>query len=109
MQRSPLRADLLLLLVAAIWGSGFIAQRVAARSMGPLSFNAIRYLIGFAILGVLLASLAAAWALEISPALMAAGLRTFDREAPIAHAPSATRMPQRNIHGIAPSPRSATG
>lgn len=36
---------------------------------------------------VLLASLAAAWALEISPALMAAGLRTFDREAPIAHAP----------------------
>jgi len=36
---------------------------------------------------VLLASLAAAWALEISPALMAAGLRTFDREAPIAHEP----------------------
>ncbi len=41
---------------------------------------------------VLLASLAAAWALEISPALMAAGLRTFDREAPIAHAPI-RRMP----------------
>lgn len=58
MQRSPLRADLILLLVAAIWGSGFIAQRVATRSMGPLSFNAIRYLMGFVILGVLLASLA---------------------------------------------------
>lgn len=41
---------------------------------------------------VLLASLAAAWALEILPALMAAGLRTFDREAPIAHAPI-RRMP----------------
>ncbi|MCY1383999.1 cyanophycin synthetase [compost metagenome] len=36
---------------------------------------------------VLLASLAAAWALEIPPALMAAGLRRFDREAPIAHEP----------------------
>ncbi|MDQ7013546.1 MAG: DMT family transporter [Planctomycetota bacterium] len=57
MHRSPLRADLILLLVAAIWGSGFIAQRVASRSMGPLTFNAIRYLVGFALLGVLLASL----------------------------------------------------
>lgn len=36
---------------------------------------------------VLLASLAAAWALRVSPELMAAGLKTFEREAPIAHPP----------------------
>ena len=57
MQRSPLRADLILLLVAAIWGSGFVAQSVAARSMGPLTFNSTRYLIGFVLVGVLLAAL----------------------------------------------------
>jgi cyanophycin synthetase len=36
---------------------------------------------------VLLASLAAAWALGVSPELMAAGLQTFERDAPIAHPP----------------------
>jgi cyanophycin synthetase len=49
---------------------------------------------------VLLASLAAAWALDISPALMAAGLRTFAREAPIAHAPV------RRVPAAQPSPES---
>lgn len=41
-----LKADLTLLLVAAIWGSAFVAQRVAAAQMGPFWFNGIRFLIG---------------------------------------------------------------
>jgi drug/metabolite transporter (DMT)-like permease len=39
-----LRADLVLLLVAAIWGSGFVAQRLGAQVMDPLYFNASRFL-----------------------------------------------------------------
>ncbi|MEY2891746.1 MAG: hypothetical protein RJA98_1654 [Pseudomonadota bacterium] len=50
---------------------------------------------------VLLASLAAAWALGISPELMVAGLKTFAREAPIDHSPrgpvSATANSQKTV------------
>jgi drug/metabolite transporter (DMT)-like permease len=49
-----LRADLTLLLVASIWGSGFVAQRAAMEHMGPLSFTAVRYVIGSLLLGALL-------------------------------------------------------
>jgi len=55
MRRESLRADAILLLVAAIWGSGFVAQRAASRSIPPLTFNALRYLIGFALVGAALA------------------------------------------------------
>lgn len=55
MNRASLRADGILLLVAAIWGSGFIAQSVAARSMGPLTFNSLRYFLGFGLLACVLA------------------------------------------------------
>ncbi len=34
-----LRADLLLFLVAIIWGTAFIAQKVAMHGMGPLAFS----------------------------------------------------------------------
>ncbi len=34
---------LLLLFVAAIWGSGFVAQRTGMDSLGPYSFNAARF------------------------------------------------------------------
>ena len=37
-----LRANLLLLLTAMIWGSAFVAQDVAMNSMGPFTFNAVR-------------------------------------------------------------------
>jgi len=40
-----LRADLILLLVAIIWGSAFVAQRVAAQQMGVNYFNGLRFLV----------------------------------------------------------------
>ncbi|MDA0336234.1 MAG: EamA family transporter, partial [bacterium] len=43
---SQLRGDLLLLLVAAIWGSAFIAQRLGMDHVGPLAFNGVRFAIG---------------------------------------------------------------
>lgn len=47
---NALRADLMLLLVAAIWGSGFVAQRTAMDHIGPFSFNTARYAIGALVL-----------------------------------------------------------
>lgn len=55
MHKASLRADATLLFVAAIWGSGFIAQAIAAKTMGPLTFNCLRYLVGFALLALFLA------------------------------------------------------
>ncbi len=39
-------ADLQLLLVAAVWGLGFVAQRVGMEYLGPYTFNGIRFLLG---------------------------------------------------------------
>ncbi len=41
-----LTADLILLTVALIWGSGFVAQRVAADHLSPLMYNGMRFLLG---------------------------------------------------------------
>lgn len=41
-----LRADALLLLVAIIWGVGFVIQRTAMESVGPVTFTGVRLLIG---------------------------------------------------------------
>jgi len=41
-----LRADLILLAVAVIWGSSFVAQRVAAAHLGPFLYNGTRFLLG---------------------------------------------------------------
>jgi drug/metabolite transporter (DMT)-like permease len=46
MRLTPLVADLLMLFAAAIWGFGFIAQKEAMDSVGPLTFNAVRFGIG---------------------------------------------------------------
>ena len=35
----------LLVLIAAIWGSGFVAQRAGMETLGPFSFNAMRFLL----------------------------------------------------------------
>lgn len=40
-----LRADLLLLLTAFIWGTAFIAQKDANHSMGPITFVGMRFLL----------------------------------------------------------------
>lgn len=39
-------ADLILLVVAMIWGSAFVVQRVAGRTMDPFTFNGLRFLLG---------------------------------------------------------------
>jgi drug/metabolite transporter (DMT)-like permease len=41
-----IRADLILLAVAAIWGSAFVAQRAGNEQVGPFTFNAVRFLVG---------------------------------------------------------------
>ncbi|MCV6589543.1 MAG: DMT family transporter [Marinobacterium sp.] len=46
MQTRNLRADMILLLVAVIWGFGFVAQRVGMDSLGPFGFNGSRFLLG---------------------------------------------------------------
>jgi drug/metabolite transporter (DMT)-like permease len=46
MNRTRLKADLTLFLVAIIWGSAFAAQRVAAEHIGPFLFNGSRFLLG---------------------------------------------------------------
>jgi drug/metabolite transporter (DMT)-like permease len=45
-----LKADLTLLLVAAIWGSAFVAQRVGAAHIGPFLFNGTRFLLAALVL-----------------------------------------------------------
>jgi drug/metabolite transporter (DMT)-like permease len=44
------RADLVLLLVALIWGSAFAVQRVAAQYFDVFTFNGLRFLLGGAVL-----------------------------------------------------------
>jgi len=45
-RRKRIRADLSLLLVAIIWGSAFVAQRIAAVEVGVYLFNGLRFLLG---------------------------------------------------------------
>lgn len=45
-----LRADAFLLLVALIWGVGFVVQRTAMETVGPLTFTAARFLVGALVL-----------------------------------------------------------
>ena len=46
MHSTKLRADLLLLLTALIWGFAFVAQRVGMEYVGPYYFNAARFALG---------------------------------------------------------------
>ncbi|MCL2008112.1 MAG: DMT family transporter [Treponema sp.] len=46
MNKRALGADLLLLLTAAIWGFGFVAQRSGMQYVGPFTYNGIRFLLG---------------------------------------------------------------
>jgi drug/metabolite transporter (DMT)-like permease len=49
-QLTRIQADLLLLLTAALWGSGFIAQRIAAPQLNIFYFNGGRFLLGMFLL-----------------------------------------------------------
>ena len=46
MNKRVLGADLLLLLTAAVWGFGFVAQRSGMQHVGPFAFNGIRFPMG---------------------------------------------------------------
>lgn len=46
MKSQELRANLLLLLAAIIWGLAFVAQRIGAQYLGSFSFNGIRFALG---------------------------------------------------------------
>ena len=46
LNRAALRADTLLLLTAAIWGFGFVAQRSGMEYVGPFTFNGVRFILG---------------------------------------------------------------
>ncbi|MCB1510937.1 MAG: DMT family transporter [Hyphomicrobiaceae bacterium] len=48
-----LRADLTLLLIAAIWGLAFVFQKTAMNHIGPFTFLAARAIIAAAVLGLL--------------------------------------------------------
>ena len=50
MHRGAFKADGLLLLAAAIWGTGFVAQRLGMDHVGPMTFNGIRFAIGVFVL-----------------------------------------------------------
>ena len=43
------QANLVLLVAAAIWGGGFIAQTTAMQTMGPLWFVGVRFVIATAV------------------------------------------------------------
>ncbi len=46
MKDGTLKADILLLLTASIWGFSFVAQRVGMDYVGPFTFNAVRFALG---------------------------------------------------------------
>ncbi len=50
MKSRLLRANLLLLLTALIWGFAFVAQRVGMNYIGPFTFNALRFALGALVL-----------------------------------------------------------
>jgi drug/metabolite transporter (DMT)-like permease len=50
LNRARFRSDVLLLLVAILWGSSFAVQRVAAQHLGVFLFNGLRFLLAALIL-----------------------------------------------------------
>lgn len=54
MRSSAIRADLLMLLTALIWGTTFVAQRLGMDAIGPLQYTGLRFSIGALLLVPLL-------------------------------------------------------
>ena len=50
MTRQTLRADLIMLFIALIWGTTFIAQRMSIGVVGPFFYSACRFLLGALVL-----------------------------------------------------------
>ncbi|HIF36258.1 MAG: DMT family transporter [Candidatus Pseudothioglobus sp.] len=53
MKNQAIKADILMLIAAAIWGFAFVAQRQGMETMGPFLFNTARFFIGVAVLSPL--------------------------------------------------------
>jgi drug/metabolite transporter (DMT)-like permease len=78
-----LKAELLLLLAAIIWGFAFVAQRVGMEHVGPFTYNGIRFMLGALSLAPLILikrrstdPIANHWRLTLSGGLLA-GLLLF--------------------------------
>lgn len=52
--RQHLRANLLMLCAAMIWGSAFVAQRLSLDTIGPFLYTGLRFLLGAAVVSTLL-------------------------------------------------------
>ena len=52
-KNKAIRADVIMLITAAIWGFAFVAQREGMETMGPFLFNGARFFIGVAVLAPL--------------------------------------------------------
>lgn len=52
--RKHLRANLLMLVAALIWGSAFVAQRLSLDAIGPFLFTGLRFLLGATVVFALL-------------------------------------------------------
>lgn len=48
--KTPLLINLVLLLVAVIWGFGFVPQKLGMQYLGPAAFNALRFALGALVL-----------------------------------------------------------
>jgi drug/metabolite transporter (DMT)-like permease len=46
MKSTALKSDFILLVVAAIWGLAFVAQRIGMDHVGPFTFNGVRFVLG---------------------------------------------------------------
>jgi drug/metabolite transporter (DMT)-like permease len=55
--RQHLRANLLMLVAAMIWGSAFVAQRLSLDTIGPFLFTGLRFLLGACVVLALLVCL----------------------------------------------------
>jgi drug/metabolite transporter (DMT)-like permease len=75
------RANLLMLVAAMIWGSAFVAQRLSLDTIGPFLFTGLRFLLGACVVLALLAFL--------RPSTAAAKPRVEGQS----HAPPAARAP----------------
>lgn len=53
MRNAAIRADILCLITALIWGLAFVAQRIGMEHMGPMGFNGIRFALGAMVLAPL--------------------------------------------------------
>ena len=53
MPRSSLKADLLMVLTAAIWGTTFVAQQLGMDGVGPFTYTGARMLLGVALIAPL--------------------------------------------------------